>query len=84
MFFLIKIIKRNLKLYPEGDDLIKNKKDNNNEIASVYLENVDGTDENYCHFYAHYILFIRNYNDYSCYIRKSNYNIKYYNKLIIY
>eukprot|EP00833_Pecoramyces_ruminatium_P009618 jgi/Orpsp1_1/1183650/evm.model.c7180000086149.1 len=70
----------NITLYPKGDKEVREKPENNGEIASIYLENVDGTEENFSHFYAQYILFIRNYNDYSCYIRKRTFSFYDINK----
>jgi len=62
------MIKRSLRLYPNGDEKVFGKFDG---LASLYLDNIDSSEENFSHIYAHYVLFIRNYSNYSCFIRRS-------------
>ncbi|ORX77620.1 hypothetical protein BCR32DRAFT_295511 [Anaeromyces robustus] len=63
------------RLYPYGDDLVKGK-----GYISIYLDNVDVSNEKFAHIYAHYSLFIHNFDDCSCYYRNKKPTFYYLNK----
>ena len=56
-------------MYPNGND------EKYKDYLSLYLYNMNDTEDKYYNIPTRYVLFIRNYNDYSCFYAKSTFYI---------
>jgi len=74
----ILIIKRKLKVYPNG-----NGDTDNDNFVSVYLNNVDVENDDALHIPVKLVIYIRNYKDVLCFDYKRNYQYLIYLKICI-